>query len=31
VIAGYASESNKKVILKDLEYQREIFDEKEQN
>lgn len=31
VIAGYVSESNRKLVLKDLEYHKEIFDEKEIN
>ena len=29
LINGHVSESNKKMIIKDLEYQKEIFDEKE--
>jgi hypothetical protein len=29
MIAGYISESNKNIINKDLQYQKEIFDEKE--
>ena len=29
VINGHVSESNKKMVIKDLEYQKEIFDEKE--
>jgi len=28
LIAGYISESNKNLINKDLQYQKEIFDEK---
>jgi hypothetical protein len=30
IIAGYISESNKNLINKDLQYQKEIFDEKEE-
>lgn len=30
VIAGYVCETSKKLILKDLEFQKEIFDEKEE-
>ena len=30
MIAGYVSESNKNQINKDLHYQKEIFDEKEE-
>jgi AP-1 complex subunit sigma 1/2 len=29
MIAGYVSESNKNLINKDLQYQKEVFDEKE--
>ncbi len=31
MIAGYVSESNKNQINKDLHYQKEIFDDKEEN